>query len=92
VHNLRDLDRSAETTPAWAKRFDDWLASAIETGDTEALLDWEQAPEARRAHPSDDHFLPIFVAMGAAGRGFHGRRVYEGFSLGSLSLAAFRFD
>jgi len=92
VHNLRDLARDGGGTPDWAKRFDDWLATAVEAGDTEALLDWERAPEARRAHPSEDHFLPIFVAMGAAGRGARGRRVHDGFSLGSLSLAAFRFD
>ena len=93
VHNLRDLDRGNDGTPDWARAFDDWLAKTIEAGDTEAVLDWEHAaPEARRAHPSEDHLLPIFVAMGAAGRGAHGRRVYEGFSLGSLSLAAFRFD
>jgi len=92
VHNLRDLSREGGAVPAWARAFDDWLAETIASGDTEALLDWERAPEARRAHPSDDHFLPIFVAMGATGRGFHGRRVHEGFSLGSLSLAAFRFE
>ena len=92
VHNLRDLSRDGGATPAWARAFDDWLATTIAAGDADALLDWERAPEARRAHPSDDHFLPIFVAMGAAGRGFRGRRIHEGFSLGSLSLAAFRFD
>jgi 4,5-DOPA dioxygenase extradiol len=92
VHNLRDLARDGGATPAWAQRFDDWLAEALAAGDTEALLDWEHAPDARRAHPSEDHFLPIFVAMGAAGKGVRGRRIHEGFSLGSLSLAAFRFD
>lgn len=93
VHNLRDLDRGNGGTPAWARAFDDWLAKEIEAGDTEALLDWERtAPEPRRAHPTEDHFLPLFVAMGAAGRGVAGRRVHQGFSLGSLSLAAFEFD
>jgi len=92
VHNLRDLARDGGGTPDWAKRFDDWLATAVEAGDTQALLDWERAPEARRAHPSEDHFLPIFVAAGAGGRGARGRRIHDGFSLGSLSLAAFRFD
>jgi len=92
VHNLRDLDRGNGGTPAWARAFDDWLARETEAGDTEALLDWETtAPEPRRAHPTEDHFLPIFVAMGAAGRGVPGRRVHRGFSLGSLSLAAFEF-
>ncbi|HLJ19469.1 MAG TPA: 4,5-DOPA dioxygenase extradiol, partial [Stellaceae bacterium] len=93
VHNLRDLDRGNGATPAWARAFDDWLARTVEAGDTETLLDWETtAPEARRAHPTEDHLLPIFVAMGAAGRGVRGRRIHEAFSLGSLSLAAFRFD
>lgn len=92
VHNLRDLSREGGETPAWAREFDDWLAQKLEAGDTAALLDWEHAPQARRAHPSEDHFLPIFVAMGAAGRGARGRRIHQGFDLGSLSLAAFQFD
>jgi 4,5-DOPA dioxygenase extradiol len=93
VHNLRDLARDGGATPDWARRFDDWLAERAAAGDTEALLDWERsAPEARRAQPSEDHLLPIFVALGAAGRGARGSRIHQGFSLGSLSLAAFRFD
>ena len=92
VHNLRDLSREGGATPDCAQAFDDWLAEKLAAGDTEALLDWEQAPAARRAHPSEDHFLPIFVAMGAAGRGVRAERIYQAFDLGSLSLAAFRFD
>lgn len=92
VHNLRDLSREGGATPDWAQAFDDWLAEKLAAGDTEALLDWEQAPAARRAHPSEDHFLPIFVAMGAAGRGVRAERIYQAFDLGSLSLAAFRFE
>ena len=91
VHNLSDLSREGGATPAWARAFDDWLAEKLAAGDTEALLDWENAPAARRAHPSEDHFLPIFVAMGAAGRGTRAERIHRGFELGSLSLAAFRF-
>ncbi len=92
VHNLRDLSREGGVTPDWAQAFDDWLAQKLAAGDTEALLDWEKAPEARRAHPSEDHFLPLFVAMGAAGPGARGERIHQGFELGSISLAAFRFD
>ena len=91
VHNLSDLSREGGATPAWARAFDDWLAEKLAAGDTEAVLDWEKAPEARRAHPSEDHFLPIFVAMGAAGRGTRAERIHRGFELGSLSLAAFQF-
>jgi 4,5-DOPA dioxygenase extradiol len=92
VHTLRDLTRGGGEPPAWARAFDDWLAEKLAAGDTEAVLDWENAPEARRAHPSEDHFLPLFVAMGAAGPGTRGERIHQGFELGSISLAAFRFD
>jgi 4,5-DOPA dioxygenase extradiol len=56
------------------------------------LLDWtRRAPHAREAQPSPDHFLPLFVALGAAGKGARGERLHQGFTLGSLSMAAFRF-
>lgn len=90
THNLRDMDRRGGSTPEWAKAFDEWLAAAIVGGDIETVLDWQQqAPNADRAHPSDEHFLPIFVAMGAGGGA--GERIHAGFTNGSLSMAAFRF-
>jgi 4,5-DOPA dioxygenase extradiol len=90
THNLRETDRRGGPTPEWARAFDDWLAAAIAGGDAEAVLDWQQAaPNAARAHPSDEHFLPLFVAMGAGGGA--GERIHAGFTNASLSMAAFRF-
>jgi 4,5-DOPA dioxygenase extradiol len=109
---LRELDPHAVAAPEWAKQFDDWLGDALEHGRIEDLLDWQiKAPNARRAHPSPEHFLPLFVALGAAGFGaFSGEvdtgspqktrpdqkparaeRVHSGFSMGGLSMSAFRF-
>jgi 4,5-DOPA dioxygenase extradiol len=92
THNLRELVREgAPATPA-ALAFDDWLAATLTAGDEDTLLDWQRtAPDARRAHPSPEHFLPLFVAYGAAGPAARGERIYRGFSLGSLSMAAYRF-
>ncbi|HTZ77354.1 MAG TPA: class III extradiol ring-cleavage dioxygenase [Stellaceae bacterium] len=90
VHNLRAVDWRGGTTPGWAMAFDQWLAGALAVGDTEALIAWERtAPNARQAHPTEDHFLPLFVALGAAGKGARGKRIHDGFTLGSLSMAAF---
>jgi len=50
-----------------------------------------QAPHARRAHPSPEHFLPLYVALGAAGEGAPAARIHRGFTLGGLSMSAFRF-
>jgi 4,5-DOPA dioxygenase extradiol len=93
VHNLRVMDRSERmATPSWAQEFDDWVAATLAAGAEDDFLDWQKsAPDARMAHPTPEHFLPIFVAYGAAGPGARGQRIHEGFTLGSLSMAAYRF-
>ncbi len=94
THNLRALDRGRhESVAQWAQHFDDWLVAAIEAGDVAALLDWKhQAPHARMAHPTDEHFLPLFVAMGAAGANTRGRTLHRSFTHGALSMSAFAFE
>lgn len=73
----------------YALHFDQWLVNAIETGDRQTLLNYEQtAPEARHNHPTPEHFLPLFVAMGAADQA-QGQRLHQGFTYGTLSMAAF---
>ena len=76
----------------WAQAFDDWLAETVEKGDEAALADYRaQAPNAREAHPTDEHFLPLHVAYGAAGEGAHGRALHRSFTLGNLSMASYAF-
>jgi 4,5-DOPA dioxygenase extradiol len=92
THNLRELDRYGRAVPLWAQEFDEWLAQALAEGRSEELFDWERkGPNAHRAHPSPEHFLPLFVAWGAAGVGAKGTRLYRDFTMGGLSMAAFRF-
>ena len=91
VHNLREIAWDGGPVPAWAQGFDEWLAAALAEGRLAALIDWQRAPQARRAQPTNEHFLPLFVALGAAGKGARGERVHHGFTLGSMSMAAFKF-
>jgi 4,5-DOPA dioxygenase extradiol len=62
---LRDF-RFDAPPPGWSTEFDHWAAEALEHGDVDALADFGSAPGARYAHPSTEHFAPIFVALGAA--------------------------
>jgi 4,5-DOPA dioxygenase extradiol len=55
------------TPPQWSVEFDQWVLDAVQRRDIEALFDWERrAPGARTAHPSVEHFTPLFVALGAS--------------------------
>jgi 4,5-DOPA dioxygenase extradiol len=91
VHNLREIAWDGGPAPAWAQGFDEWLATALAEGRLADLIDWQRAPQARRAQPTDEHFLPLFVALGAAGKAARGERVHHGFTLASMSMAAFKF-
>ena len=96
THNLRALVRSGgdDSQPEpWAEAFDDWLAKTVAAGDEAALADYRrQAPYAAEAHPTDEHFLPIHVAFGAAGKGARGRALHRSFTLGNLSMESYAFD
>ncbi|MBI3453467.1 MAG: dioxygenase [Rhodospirillales bacterium] len=94
THNLSRLDWGANGAPAaWAKDFDDWLDERLAAGDADALVDYRaRAPGAALAHPRDEHLLPLFVALGAAGEGARGKRLHASFTHGNLSMAAYRFD
>jgi 4,5-DOPA dioxygenase extradiol len=96
VHNLRWLDREGRGgTVDWAEAFDRWVAEKVEAGDAAALSNYRQvAPNAALAHPSEEHFLPLLVALGAAGATgdgakAKGRRIHDSFTYGSLSMAAY---
>lgn len=68
-HNLREW-RSVPpgAPPAWLTEFVSWVRNTVAAGDHAALIDYaRQAPHAARNHPTDEHFLPFFVALGAAG-------------------------
>jgi 4,5-DOPA dioxygenase extradiol len=94
THNLRRLQRGHHDLPpeSWAKAFDDWVADTVEKGDEAALANYRaEAPYARDAHPTDEHFLPLHVAFGAAGEGAKGKPLHRSFTSGNLSMAAYAF-
>lgn len=92
THNLGELDWHAgpDAVEPWALAFRDWVVDRLCAGDEAALVDYRrQAPFAVRNHPSDEHLLPLFFAMGAGGRfGI----VHQGFTLGALGMDIYRFD
>jgi len=91
THNLGELDWSGGIGPPWVTAFRDWFAAGIETGEGD-LLDYRtQAPNAVRNHPTEEHLLPLFVALGAGATG-RGRRLHRSIQLGVLAMDAYAFD
>jgi len=52
--------------PAWSADFDAWVADALARGDVDTLAGYQRAPGMPYAHPTPDHYLPLFVTLGAA--------------------------
>jgi 4,5-DOPA dioxygenase extradiol len=95
VHNLGDLDWQHPTAdmPEWAQSFVAWMRARLAGGDVEGLLDWATlAPNPRRAHPTPEHLLPLFVALGAAGPDLRVETLHASHEYGSLALDAFAFE
>jgi 4,5-DOPA dioxygenase extradiol len=97
THNLRELRREAGPTEPYVTDFCDWVERTLRSSDLTAMLDYRaRAPGAARAHPSDEHFLPIYFALGAAGWGpnpeVQPQYISHEVIYGSLSMDAFSFS
>ena len=95
THNLGEFGSHdyAAAAPAWVSEFNEWLAAAVAAGRTADLLDYRRlAPHAARNHPSEEHLLPLFTALGAATPGVAPRRIHTGYTYGIISMDAYRFD
>jgi 4,5-DOPA dioxygenase extradiol len=68
THNLGEFAGDGAPTAPYVDAFSRWVETALVRGDMQALLAYRvAAPHAQRAHPTEDHFLPLFFALGAGG-------------------------
>ncbi|CAM3199189.1 dioxygenase [Pseudomonas floridensis] len=91
THNLGELNwkAGAQPTTPWAQTFRDWMIDKLASDDEEALHDYRRlAPNAVRAHPSDEHLLPLYFARGAGGEF---SLAHQGFTMGALGMDIYRF-
>ncbi len=92
-HNMREMRGSSAVEPS--KVFDAWLQETLVAAAPEErssrLVAWERAPQARAAHPQEDHLIPLMAAVGAA-EGEPGVAVYHQSDLfGGIAASSFRF-
>jgi len=94
THNLREVQFAVpEGAPApYVHAFQSWVHDALMRGDVPSLLDYRRlAPDAARAHPTDEHLLPLFAALGAAGTDAQVRRLTDAVTYRVLAMDAYAF-
>jgi 4,5-DOPA dioxygenase extradiol len=91
THNLRRLDfrNKAASVEPWAQAFDTWMAERLTARDFSGLREWLSAPNARLAHPTPEHLLPLYFVLGAALPEDRVTPVFEGFHHATLSMRSF---
>lgn len=78
--------------PEWVTAFADWFDAALKEGRICDLLAYRRlAPHAERNHPSEEHLLPLFVALGAAGPDASAHRLHSSNTYGVLRMDAYAF-
>ncbi|MDO8769677.1 MAG: class III extradiol ring-cleavage dioxygenase [Burkholderiaceae bacterium] len=90
THNLYEFRHSGAAQQDYAIEFTHWIRQAVSTHDIEGLLDYRQrAPHAQRAHPTEEHFLPLLVALGARSDDEAAQVIDGGVTNGVLSMESY---
>jgi len=90
THNLRDRGDGGPAT--YAREFQSWVKERIDRHALDELADYRRlSRDGVRAHPTDEHFLPLFIALGAAPQKYKAERLYDGIEMSALAMDAYRF-
>lgn len=93
THNLREINWQGGKEEDWSIEFSNWFHDALINGKTCDLLSYRRlAPFAQKNHPTDEHLLPIYVALGAASPNPKVERIHSSVVLGSLRMDAYSFE
>ena len=90
THNLYEFRRSAVGEASYAREFTSWVRDAVLADAVDRLADYRRlAPHAARAHPTEEHFLPLLVAMGAVDEAGTAQVLEGGITYGVLSMESY---
>jgi 4,5-DOPA dioxygenase extradiol len=90
THNLYEFRHSGAVEQDYAVEFTHWVRQAVTSQNIEGLQDYRQrAPHAQRAHPTEEHFLPLLVALGARGDAEATQIIEGGVTNGVLSMESY---
>jgi 4,5-DOPA dioxygenase extradiol len=94
THNLSEFRGHGPNDPApdWVNAFADWFDAALRTDRHDDLVHYrEKAPFARRNHPTEEHLLPLYAALGAAGPNMRTERLHASSTYSVLRMDVYAF-
>jgi 4,5-DOPA dioxygenase extradiol len=92
LSEFRGQDPNAPT-PDWVNAFADWFHTALTAGRIDDLLDYRrQAPFAIKNHPSEEHLLPLYAALGAAGDNARAEQLHASSTYSILRMDVYAFQ
>ncbi len=90
THNLYEFRLNGHGEAAYAKEFVHWVRDKTMQGDTQSLIATRTlAPHAQRAHPTDEHYLPFLIALGAARKDATLQVLDGGFTYGVIGMESY---
>lgn len=95
THNLNEVmgHWQGDIVPNWVSSFENWVADALSADHVSQLIDYRRlAPFAVRNHPTEEHLLPLYVALGAGGAGAIATRAHSSYTYGILAMDVYSFD
>jgi len=95
THNLYEFRGQPVDVPApaWVSDFESWMREKLVANDHDALLDYRTlAPMAEKNHPTEEHLLPLYVALGAAGPAAKAELLHTSVEHGVLAMDAYAFN
>jgi 4,5-DOPA dioxygenase extradiol len=86
-HNPNDL------APNWVNSFADWFDAALAKGQIDVVIDYRRrAPFATKNHPTEEHLLPLYAALGAAGENASAKRLHASSTYSVLRMDVYAFQ
>jgi 4,5-DOPA dioxygenase extradiol len=82
-----------DPSPDWVDGFADWFDAALTNSQIADLIDYRrQAPFAVKNHPTEEHLLPLYVALGAAGADARAERLHASATFSVLRMDVYTFN
>jgi 4,5-DOPA dioxygenase extradiol len=90
THNLREFRQGVSQPASYVQAFAAWVRTAVLANALAPMVRYRaEAPHAERAHPTEEHFLPLLMALGAQLEGDTARLIDGGIEHGMLSMDSF---